>query len=892
MSRVLLKWFLGFCALCAAMGIVVLFFIYLWFAKDLPDVSKLDEYNPSEITKVLDRHGKQIGEFYNVERRTLVSEEDIPDYLEQAFISAEDSNFYSHNGINYQAIIRAAIKNFIAGRTVQGGSTITQQVVKQIFLTDERSYERKIKEAILARRLEKKYSKDRILNLYLNHIYLGESAYGVEMASQTYFNKNVKDITVKEAAVLAGLTSRPSKNSPLKNPKAAKRRQRYVLFRMADEGYISEEEVETAVNENLTVYFKQKIERTAPYFVEVVRQILSEEIGDEALLQDGLTITTSLDLEKQQAAQIAVKKGLRKLDKRQGFRGPKANYTLADEVQAFLGKSRDQFIKNFYKKIEIDSKGEIVGPTKEPLNFTVFIPAREATEETPATDGTEKKPSLPNYIQKNDIVDAIVTKVSNREELTFIRFGEHRGLITFESMKWARKPNSDEHWKYTHLKKPSHALKRGDIIQVKVISNKIKNSKILKTKLVDHIKSYALVELEQKPIAQGALLAFDQKTGEVITMVGGYDFETSKYNRTYQALRQTGSAFKPVVYASALDYGFTPTTEILDIPRVFEEEVPPASGSDEVIIRKYKPSNHSGDFSGDVIFRDALVRSLNAPTIEVISKISVPWALNYARRLGAFSPLNNDLTAALGSSGLTLYEMTKIYSHLGRLGKEVSPVLIHSVEDQEGNSLLVDYHFDKKFEEKIISSKEIFNQMTFEDMKFGDQTETFPLDKPKQLIKPQTAYIITNILSDVIYGSRGTAAKARVLRRPAAGKTGTTNAYYDAWFMGYTPQIVTGVWVGFDNERSLGKGEVGGSAALPIWIDYMLKAHKDLPKKDFKVPEGIVFSNIDVDTGKLAGAKTERIAKQAFRKEFEPSEADNFNKDVDAKDLFMEDLDE
>lgn len=883
MNKVILKWLISFCVFCAAVGAIALFGIYIWFSKDLPDISKLDEYNPKEVTKVLDRNGKQIGEFFNVEKRTLVSEEEIPDYLEQAFMSAEDSEFYSHSGINYQAIIRAAIKNFMAGRTVQGGSTITQQVVKQIFLSDERSYERKIKEAILAKRLERKYSKELILNLYLNHIYLGEGAYGVEMAAQTYFNKSVKDITIKESAVLAGLTSRPSKNSPLKNPKAAKRRQRYVLFRMADEGYITEEEAEAAVNENLTVFFKQKTAKISPYFVETVRQILSQEIGDEALLQDGLTITTSLDLDKQQAAQVAMKKGLRELDKRQGFRGPKASYKLEEEINAFLGKSRDQFIKNFYKKIEIDPSGEIIGPIKEPLNLTIY---------TPETNDETIKPNLPEYIQEGNILDAIVTKVSNREGAVFVRFGEQRGVILFESMKWARKPDSDAHWRYTNLKKPSHALTRGDVIQIKVKTPKVNDKKLLKTKLVENITSYAVVELEQEPIAQGALLSFDQETREIVAMVGGYDFETSKYNRTYQALRQTGSAFKPIVYASALDYGFTPTTEILDIPRVFEEELPPENGGNEVIIRKYKPSNHSGDFSGDVIFRDALVRSLNAPTIEVITRISVPWALNYARRLGAFSPLNNDLTAALGSSGLTLYEMTKIYSHFGRLGKKISPLIIHNVEDPEGNSLLSDYKFDKKFEEKIQVSQDLFKQMTFEDMKFGDQTEVFPEDETEQLITPQTAYIVTNILSDVIYGSRGTAAKARALKRPAAGKTGTTNAYYDAWFMGYTPQIVTGVWVGFDNERSLGRGEVGGSAALPIWLEYMLKAHKGLPKKDFKVPRGIVFTNIDADTGKLANESTTRVAKQAFREGLEPSELNNSNKNVDAKDLFMEDLNE
>ena len=882
MAKKLLTYFIGLIIFCGLAGICALVAIYIWYSKDLPDVSEIDEYNPKEVTQVLDRHGEKIGEFFNVERRTLVPEEDIPDFLEQAFMSAEDSDFYSHNGINPQAIFRAAIKNFMAGRTVQGGSTITQQVVKKIFLTDERSIDRKIKEAILARRLENKYSKDKILNLYLNHIYLGEGAYGVEMAAKTYFGKSAKDLEIKEAAVLAGLTNRPSKNSPLKNPKAAKRRQRYVLFRMAEEGYISREEAKQAVNENLTVHFKKKFEQNAPYYMETVRQILVEEVGETKLLQDGLKITTSLDLKKQLAAQKALKKGLRELDKRQGFRGPLKNYQTAEEVQNFLSKTRDAQIKKFYQKIEINPEGEIIGPISKPLNLSVFT----------LGSTTELKPNLPEYIKSNDILKAIVTKVSNRQGLTFVRFAEQRGVITFESMKWARKPDSDAHWKYTNLSKPSRALKKGDVIYIKVISEKIEDKKILKTKLVENIKSHALVELEQEPITQGALLSFDQQTGEIISMVGGYDFKTSKYNRTYQALRQTGSAFKPIVYASALDYGFSPITEILDIPRVFEEEVPPEEGieTDEVVIKKYKPSNHSGDFSGDVIFRDALVRSLNAPTIEVITKISVPWALNYARRMGAFSPLNKDLTAALGSSGLTLYEMTKIYSHFGRLGKKISPLMIRNVEDQEQNSLLTDYSFDKKFITRIEEADKEFKYNTFEKLNFGEQSEVFPMSDEGQLITPQTAYIVTNILSDVIYGNRGTAAKARVLRRPAAGKTGTTNAYYDAWFMGYTPQIVTGVWVGYDSERSLGRGETGGSAALPIWIDYMKEAHKGLPKVDFEVPPGIVFSNIDADTGKLAGPGTTRVAKQAFKEGFDPDSIENNSRQVDEKDLFMEDL--
>jgi len=882
MSKKLFTYFIGFVIFCGFAGILTLIAVYLHYSKNLPDVAEIDEYNPKEVTKILDRNGEEIGEFFNVERRTLVPEEDIPDFLEQAFMSAEDSEFYSHNGINPKAIFRAAIRNFKAGRTVQGGSTITQQVVKKIFLTDERSFDRKIKEAILARRLENKYSKEKILNLYLNHIYLGEGAYGVEMAAQTYFGKTAKELSVKEAAVLAGLTNRPSKNSPLRNPKAAKRRQRYVLFRMAEEGYITKDEAETAVNENLTVYFGQSGEQPGAYFMETVRQILSEELGDTKLLQDGLVITTSLDLKKQIAAEKAVKKGLRALDKRQGFRGAKKNYQTAEEVENFLRKERDYRIKKFYKKIDIDTNGEVVGPISQPLNLSIYKLGSES----------ELKKNLPEYLQVGDLVNAIVTKVSDRKGLVLVRFAEQRGLITFESMKWARKPDSDAHWRYTELSRPSRALKKGDVIQIRIASEKSEDPEVLRTKLTNDLESYAVVELEQEPITQGALLSFDQTTGEIISMVGGYDFRTSKYNRTYQALRQTGSAFKPIVYASALDYGLTPTTEILDIPRVFEEEIPPEEGSesDEVVIKKYKPSNHSGDFSGDVIFRDALVRSLNAPTIEVISKISVPWALNYARRVGAFSPLNKDLTAALGSSGLTIYEMTKIYAQFGRLGKEIKPLIIRNVEDQEQNSLLTDFDFDKRFSERIEASKKEFQYETFEKLKYGDKNSVFPTEDPGQLISPQTAYITTNILSDVIFGSRGTAARARVLRRPAAGKTGTTNAYYDAWFMGYTPQIVTGVWVGYDSERSLGRGETGGSAALPIWTDFMLAAHKELPKVDFEVPPGIVFSNIDADTGKIAGPNTTRVARQAFLEGTEPSAIDNNSRKVDEKDIFMEDL--
>lgn len=937
MKKKILYSLLALFGLGSVTALVAALMIYQHYSKGLPSVKTIEDYDPKKVSQVYDRDGVLIGQFFDVEKRSMKSEEEIPAFVAQAFMAAEDSEFYSHNGINYSAILRAAMKNFMAGRTVQGGSTITQQVVKKIFLTDERSIERKIKEAILARRLEKAYSKEKILNLYLNHIYLGEGAYGVEVASQTYFRKSVEDLEVKEAALLAGLTNRPGKNTPLKNPKAAKRRQKYVLSRMAEEGFITQDYAEKAAEEDLRVYFSQKIEKSAPYFLETLRQVVTDKVGNKALLQDGLKITASLDLEKQKAAQKALKKGLRELDKRQGFRGPLKKLKTREEVQDFLYQVRNKEIKKHNKAIVIDKNGEVTGKIKDPLNLTIYEIGSE----------TEVKPNLPDYLDIGDIVKAVVTKVSDKEELVFVRFAEHRGVILFDTMKWARRPNPDTFYKYDNIKKPSYALSKGDVVYVKIVKEKLEDPKILESEIEEHMENHVVVELEQEPQVQGALLSFDLQTGDILAMVGGYSFSKSKFNRTYQALRQTGSAFKPIVYAAGLDYGFSPVSEVLDIPMVFEEEVPPEEGSEpgqEVQIKKYKPSNHSNDFSGDVIYRDALVRSMNVPTMQVIDKIGVPWVSTYAERLGIFSPLNKDITLALGSSGLTLYEMTKVFGHFARLGKEIHPLLVRSVETPEGDALMTDYTLDEKFRDEIEAANKSFHKKVVEEMRFGDQSQIFPgvlplvetepieeklgenandiftdsfkerpnekitekmnekvMDnesgleplnplKQRQLITPQTAYIMTNILSDVIYGSRGTGAKARVLRRPAAGKTGSTSAYYDAWFMGYTSQIVTGVWVGFDQEKSLGRGEVGGRSALPIWIDYMLEAHKDLPKKDFEVPPGIVFSNIDLETGKLVGTQTERVAKQAFREDFVLQEAGALEDKVDERDLFEEDF--
>lgn len=927
-----------------AMAGVVIYVMVL--DSQLPPMITVADYKPLLVSEVFDRTGKKIGEFTR-EKRTLVPFAEIPKVVVDAFLAAEDSTFFEHGGINYIAIMRAFLVNLRSGKKVQGASTITQQVARSLLLTNEKTYTRKIKEILLAYRMEANLSKEDILYLYLNQIFLGQNSYGVAVACEVYFGKPLKDITLPEAAILAALPKAPSDLNPIRSPASAKERQLYVLGRMAEEKMITHEEAKAAAETPLNIYMRKNYWELAPHYLETVRQMLIAKLGEEPVLDHGLRIHTSLDLAKQLEAQKQVQTGLRELDKRQGYRGPIENIEDVTKIAELLRETRDTLLdkQTPYKILQTDGTFPAYGP----LNLTGFAPQDPEDKSAP-----QPLPTLPSYISPGEIVKAIVTKVDDEWGLTYVRFAESVGLIDVESMKWARvpDPNVDSRWA-EEIKIPSKVLKKGDVIYVKVVDDEFSSPRIneklsdlkkkLKTKYkapeaLPNFKSFAQVELEQEPEAEAALLSLDQRTDEIISMVGGYDFSRSQLNRSIQALRQTGSSFKTVVYTAALDKGFTPATPILDAPIVYEEEQEVVGADNqEKIIKKWKPTNHSNRFVGDILFRNALIQSLNVPSVKIIEKIGVETATDYARRLGVFSPLNQDYTLALGSSSVTLYEMTKMFAQIGRMGRRARPLLIHRVEDQERKEISGPIYLDERFENQIKPLEEEYelrrqNYLAYqtEHSPTGDGTtenslpgtETAPQRKgattsnpeaaeaqplrdpakeppiffkdPDQLIRPETAYIITSLLQSVVEEEGGTGARARSLGRPTAGKTGTTNQYYDAWFMGYTANIATGVWVGYDKEQSLGRGEVGGRAALPIWLEYMKFSHEGVPAKSFNVPENIVFSSIDNETGRLASASSKEIVRQAFIAGTEPTQLqDEVSADKDEQqEFYKEDLSE
>jgi len=633
-----LRWFLlGFLSLCLCAAVVVLVGLYSFYAqisRSLPDTQALKHYEPSLVSTVYAADGTVIGEF-GEERRFLTPLEEMPPHLIRAFLAAEDERFYEHGGVDVSAIFRALLKNVQAGEIVQGASTITQQVVKSLLLTPERSWMRKVREAILAHRIDQTLTKDEILFLYLNHIYLGSGAYGVEAAARTYFDKSVGDLHIAESALLAGLPKAPSRSSPHQNLALAKGRQHYVLQRMAEVGAISPEQAREYYEQPLNIV-EQKRWRMGDlgHFTEEVRRQVEARYGREGLYQGGLHIHTTLDMKAQEIAEKALKEGLQQLEKR------------------------------------------------------------------------------------------------------------HRGY-----------PGSD-----------------------------------------------AGVE--------GAFMAMEPHTGRVLCLVGGRDFASSQFNRATQALRQPGSAFKPVIYAAALDKGFTEISILMDTPLMIY---------DHSLRGRWRPANYDRKFWGPTPLRKALIHSRNVVTVKLLDSVGVDYTVDYARNLGITSPLTRTLSLALGASAVTLRELMTAYTPFVNQGMRVEPYVIEKVLDRHGN--LLEKHDAQ----------------------------------PIPAISPQTAYIMTDLLRGVV--EEGTGRRARALGRPAAGKTGTTNDLRDAWFVGYTPRLLAGVWVGHDDHNvSLGRGETGGRAACPIWLNFMKQMLEGRPVKGFTIPEGIVLARINPDTGALASA--------------------------------------
>lgn len=873
------------------LGLITLLGISLFIysvQKDLPQLITVSDYKPLLVSEVYDRKNKKIGEFFR-EKRTLLPYEEMPKQLINAFLAAEDDQFFEHSGINMQAIMRAAIANMRAGRSVQGGSTITQQVAKTLLLTSEKTLIRKVKDILLALEMEKNLSKEDILFLYLNQIFFGQGAYGIEEASRIYFRKPAKDMKVEEMALMAGLPQAPSRYSPVRNPKRAKERQIYVLNRMADVGFITKEEAKIAIENPVTVYIRENYVEMAPYYLETIRQVLVDQLGESMVLDKGIKVHTGLDLDAQLTAQASVEKNLKDLDKRQGFRGPLRSITDAEQKALFL--------EEYKTKLVLSSTPQ-----------RVILPTGVFDDISPPA----KKGNLPSYLKVQDTYEAIVAEVNDSLGLVTVDLPETQGLIEFQTMTWARKPNTDVRFDNDLIKKPSEALKVGDVIKVRLIGPEFKNALTLerqkKSKKLNFpdFKNYLELELDQDPQAEGALISFDQNTQDVVAMVGGYSFARSEFNRALQAPRQTGSAFKALVYAAALEKGFTASTKIMDAPIVYKEGSTSDEGQGDEKV--WKPSNFGKNFQGDILMRNALVRSLNIPTVKIMEDLGVPWAVKYSQRMGIYSPLNPDYTLALGSSGVTLYEMTKAFSLFGRNGKKIRPRLIHKVTDPEGNLLLEKVSLDARFAKEV---NELENQLEEERVTFinenPDRAEAKarhfaakPNDRkiedaiyftnPEQLIRPETAYIMNEMLKGTVSDPAGTAVRAASLGREIAGKTGSTNGYYDAWFIGYTPQIATGVWVGFDKEQPLGVAEVGGRSALPIWMDYMKGAWDNLPQMTFQTPEGIVFASVDYETGRLTQEGAANSIKLPFIEGTEPKASDFRNEE--ATDFYKQDLEE
>jgi penicillin-binding protein 1A len=710
-------------------GVATVGLVYWEITTNLPPVDKLTQYRPPVATQVLADDGTVIGEFY-FEKRYLVPIERIPPVVRNAFIAAEDDGFYRHGGVDPLSILRAFINNVAAGGRVQGGSTITQQVVKSLLLTPKKSYERKLKEMVLAMRLERQFTKDEILYLYLNNIYLGSGAYGVAAAAQEYFGKNVEDLTLSEAALLAGLPQAPSRYSPFRHWPRAKARQRYVLDRMADVQFVTRAQATAAAREPIALAPRKGSFIAAPYYVEHVRRLLEEKYGESALYAMGLRVYTGANLAMQHAAESALRDGLVELSVREHYEAP-IRHLEASEVEGFLHGQKTAL--------------EGHGPERNRGYEAVVMGA-------PAVNARAK--STPTVR---------------------VQVGPFRGVLLPAVAGNSNRPE---------------VLRAGDVIRVR----------LAETPGTD--ETYQFVRDPEPPV-QGALIALDPASGDVKALVGGYDFDSSQFNRATQGARQPGSAFKPLIYAAAMDRNFTPATIIVDEPISFQDHN-----------SIWMPQNFENKFFGPTTLRDGLTFSRNVVAVKLATRVGLKYLVKYIPRLGITSPLAPNLSLALGSSEVTLSELASAYSVFANQGRRAELRFITKVTDSLGTVI--------------------------------DE----PAPQVEQVIPPETAYIITSMLQSVI--QRGTGRRAKPLERPAAGKTGTTNDLNDAWFIGYTPQLLAGIWVGFDEKRSLGKLETGGHVAAPIWLHFMEHALENEPILDFPVPEGVSFVLINPHTGQRA----------------------------------------
>lgn len=751
-------------------------------SKDLPDYEVLNAYEPPVTTRIHSGDGALMAE-YARERRLYLPIQAVPDTIKLAFLSAEDKNFYKHGGVDPAGIARAVvtnIKNYGSGRRAIGASTITQQVAKNFLLSNERSIDRKIKEALLSMRIESAYSKDRILELYLNEIYLGLGAYGVAGASLTYFNKSVHEVELHQAAYLAALPKAPSNYHPFRDTERAIIRRNWVLDRMVENGYATREEAEEAKKKGLDVSPRRGSSYlfASEYFSEEVRREVVDRYGEDALYEGGLSIRTTLDPKLQVKARKALHEGLINYDIKRGYRGPIKNVEVGNDWGLAL------------KDIE--------GLTDIP-EWEVAIVI--GVDQNSATIGI--KPG---------------TKVSGKQE------EERRiGSIALEDMKWALSLRIDG--ERSSAKSVAGVLKVGDVIYVEPKG--------------EDAASTTRFKLRQIPEVSGAIVAMDPHTGRVLAMAGGFSFAASQFNRATQAFRQPGSSFKPFVYAAALDNGYTPSSVVLDGPIKVDQ------GGDLGI---WEPKNYGGKFAGPSTLRLGIEKSRNLMTVRLAKDMGMPLVAQYAERFGIYDKLLPVLSTSLGSAETTVMRMAAAYSVLANGGKAIKPSLIDRIQDRYGKTIF-------KHEERVCNDCSA--------QSWQGQEEPVLEDDREQVLDPMTAYQMTSMMEGVI--ENGTAPVVKELGVPVAGKTGTTNEEKDAWFVGYTPDLVTSVYIGFDNPTPMGKGNTGGGLAAPIFTNFMKDALNGKPEVDFRVPRGIKLIPINRKTGLLAKAGGEGVIMEAFK---------------------------
>jgi penicillin-binding protein 1A len=824
LARRALRWIVFLVIVCFNAALATLVVGYVRFSRGLPDIPALERYRPPIVTEMVSSDGQLAGEFFN-ERRKVVPYERIPKKLVQAFVASEDQHFFEHGGIDLLGTLRAAINTFVLRKHIQGGSTITQQTAKSILISAEgfergtkRSLSRKIRELILARRLEEAFTKEQILWLYLNGVYLGHHSYGVQAAAENYYRKNVEDLTLGEAALVAGLPQAPTRYSPFQNAAAARERRRYVLRRMMAEGMITKEERDEAEEAEIKVYPVDDVFReTSPFYVETVRRQIVDRYGNDRLLADGLRVEMTMDLEKQRAAQAAMLKGLQEVDHRQGYYGPAAHVTGADVLP-------------------LESRLALAWPKGE--------------------------------IRVGEYCVGVVSRVDDKAGVAEVRVGQSQGLLPISGMRWARKPNPELSYPDALISKVSSALQVGDAVVLRRVERKelvARESATAIGRARDVPEAPLLFALEQDPKLQGAMVSVDPWTAYVPAMVGGYDFEASEFNRAFQACRQPGSAFKPVVYSCAVEkLDFTPATILTDAPIVYRDSE-----------NSWKPQNFGQDFKGDVTLRTALVNSMNIPAVKtyeaLASKLGLGVLGDWAKQLGLSTPIKLELGSALGSSCVNLWELTNVYATFARYGERRPAVFVKRVLDRDGNVL--EDHTDYRDPWVPLSERLAAGVAEVQRLR-------------EQVMDERTAYILVRLMREV--ATVGTGAQAARLGKPAAGKTGTTNDSFDTWFMGFTHDLATGVWLGYDiNETPLGRYETGGHAALPIWLDYMGTALKDRPQPEFEAPPGVVDVRIDPDSGK-AVSEGERGVSEPFKEGTQPTVDAAGQQSVEVQDLFQQ----